>query len=97
MAKIQYIKSLARLNSACDSLVSAYEESDTSYHVKQARAAFCRALSGGVDYEGLLDLVEEAVNETHDIDVTDRDYARAVVNALLDTVAPFLHDKEGKA
>jgi hypothetical protein len=87
MANTHYIKTRCYLTNAAESLSVAYWTHD-AFHVQSARESLTRALCGG-DRAALVSLVQEAIADTHDIDVTDAGYARSVVDALLDYAAPL--------
>lgn len=87
MANTRYIETRYSLNSASESLVVAYW-SNPDFHVPNAREAITRALCGG-DRATLIDMIENAMDNVHDMDVTFTDYATAVADALLDYAAPL--------
>lgn len=90
--KCSYIRTKHRLFDASESLVLAYWTKN-EYHVCGARESLVKALCGG-DRAELEDMIAEAIRDTHDIDVTDADYARAVVDALLDYAIPDVENNE---
>ena len=90
----RFVQTRYNLNSACESLSVAYWTQET-FHIDSARQRLTQALCGG-KYEDLLDLIEEAISDTHDLDVTDRDYAVAVAEAILNYAVPRDTDKEIK-
>lgn len=82
----RFIHTRSNLNGACESLSVAYWTQD-AFHIDMARQRLTKALCGG-RYEDLLDLIGEAISETHDLDVTDKDYAVAVAEAILNYAVP---------
>ena len=89
----RYIPTRYHLREAAESLLVAYWTQDP-YHVRQARQALTEALCGGGDKEILIDIIENAIDNVHDMDVTFTDYATAVVNALLNTAIPKVENGE---
>jgi hypothetical protein len=92
MANIRYIKTRYSLVNAAESLIVAYWTHDT-FHVENAREALTQALCGDGDREVLIDVIEEAIADAHDVDATMRDYAKSVVDALLDHAVPLTAEK----
>jgi len=90
--KTQYVQTRYHLNLACESLSVACWTHDT-FHIDMARQRLTKALCGG-DYEDLLDLIGCAISDTHDLDVTDKDYAVAVVEAILNYAVPKTKEEE---
>lgn len=76
-------------------LVASWTGDGRDYHIEQARKKLIMLLYSGdpsdvqVARSEVLDLIGTAIDDTHDIDVTTADYAEAVLNALLDSVAPM--------
>ena len=88
----RFVQTRYHLNSACESLSVAYWTQET-FHFDMARQRLTQALCGG-KYEDLLDLIEGAISDTRDIGVTDRDYAVAVAEDILNYAVPKKTDKE---
>ena len=88
----RYVQTRYQLNSACESLSVAYWTQD-AFHIDMARQRLTQALCGGT-YEDLLDLIGEAISDTHDLDVTDKDYAVAVAEAILNYAVPKTKEEE---
>lgn len=82
------IKTRIHLQYAAERLLVAYWAENTNYHRNEARSDLRRAL-GGDDLEGI---IVEAIDNVHDMDVTFEDYARSIVNALLDHAIPLTEE-----
>lgn len=87
MANTHYIKTRCYLTNAAESLSVAYWTHD-AFHVQSARESLTRALCGG-DRAALEDLVKGAARKN------PADYARSVVDALLDYAAPTPEVEKG--
>lgn len=91
MHNTHYIKTQTHLLTAATRLDACYWANDEG-HVNEVRQNICQALSGW-DEDGLIDMIEEVVSDTHDIDVKDIDYARNIVKALLEYAVPGVGEK----
>ena len=86
-----YLQTRYALREASESLLVAYW-TKRPVHIHEARERLVEALCGG-DKDILIDLIENAIDNVHDMDVTFTDYATSVADALLDYAAP-LPEKE---
>jgi len=78
-----------------DRLFLAHYDADRAdHHMRQARQQLLALLtqdSGPIPEvrATLVDLIENAIDDVHDMDVTFKDYAESVVDALLENVVPM--------
>ncbi len=75
-------------------LLAHYDTDRAEHHLRQARQYLLMLLTqdSGLFPEvraTLVDLIENAIDDVHDIDVTFNDYAESVVDALLQNVVPM--------
>ena len=76
-------------------LVASWTDDSRDYHIDQARKKLIMLLYSGdpsdvqVARSEVLDLIETAIVDATDIDATPATQAEAVLNALLDSVAPM--------
>lgn len=76
-------------------LVASWTNDSRDYHIDQARKKLIMLLYSGdpsdvqVARSEVLDLIEMAILDATDIDTTPAIQAEAVLNALLDSVAPL--------
>ncbi|MDG4650084.1 hypothetical protein P6F26_16675 [Roseibacterium sp. SDUM158017] len=91
------IATRVRLQDAAESLSVAYwimsERSAGDYHLRSAGKSLMRALAGSEsehnhEREGLRELIREAIENVHDMDVTFDDYAEGVIDALMESAIP---------
>lgn len=75
-------------------LVASWTNDSRDYHLEQARKKLIMLLYSGdpsdvqVARSAVLDLIATAIDDAHDVGVPTADYAEAVLEALLDSVAP---------
>ena len=75
-------------------LLAHYDTGKTMHHLRQARQNLLFMLSQDHTsvFEArdmLVDIIESAIDDVHDMDVTFEDYAESVVDALLENVVPM--------
>lgn len=75
-------------------LLASYDNERRQFHVRQARHYLLCVLAQDVAAmpevrATLVDLIENAMDSVHDMDVTFKDYANAVVDVLLENVVPM--------
>lgn len=93
-----YVTKLHLSNAADEALMASCAISDPirAHHVDHMKSKVVMALAGceaGAPIEKcraeLLQVIEGAITDSHDLDSTDRDAANAVLAALLDNIAPM--------
>ena len=68
--------------------LSATYWSEHDFHLERAVDALCRFLTDGGNRDHLIDLIANAMDDVHDMDVTMDDYAKAVADAIINTAIP---------
>jgi hypothetical protein len=90
----RYVTTRIHLQRATEGLSVAYWTGE-NFHAMNARAALIEALCGKDDpitFNDFVQLIEDAIHDAHDMDVTPRDYALSVARTLLDTAIPLPTD-----
>jgi hypothetical protein len=85
----QQIKVRLALREATEALIAAYWSDQPKYHLERAQDCLTAALCGGSgNKDDLVDLIANAMDDVHDMDVTFDDYAKAVADALIQSAIP---------
>lgn len=102
MNKTVYVTAKIRADKIADSCCVAFWKDADTFHVKNAREQLTNLISGappGADNHRAwaIDLIEGALSNANDIDVTFENFAEAVLDAILDAAIPMPEEKEGAA
>lgn len=88
MTKTRYIETKCHLSSVAEHLAVAYWI-EGNFHPKEAREELTHALCGSYSRDALEEMIVEAIDNVHDMDVTFEDYARSIVDAILNYAVPL--------